>query len=55
MGSQQEFNASDFLRGQQDCKEGAPPRVNATEDYLRGYGNQYQHEQNMEYLTRGHK
>lgn len=48
------MNVSDFLHGQRDCREGREPKVNANEDYLRGYSTQYQHEQNMGYVTRGH-
>jgi hypothetical protein len=36
---------ADFLRGQRDCKKGIPAPVNASEDYMRGYGAQYTAEQ----------
>ncbi len=41
------MNTSDFLQGQSDCDEGKPAKLNASDDYNRGYGAQYQHEQNM--------
>lgn len=44
--------SDEFLKGQRDCKEGIPSPQDASEEYLRGYSTQYQHEQNMEYLTR---
>ncbi len=37
----------DFLAGQRDCKEGEVHKIGMSEDYDRGYGAQYQHEQNM--------
>ena len=48
-------NTNDFLKGQRDCKEGNPPERKPSEDYLRGYATQYQHEQNLEYVTREHR
>lgn len=45
------FNADDFLKGQKDCKEGIPHKAGKSEDYNRGYGAQYQHEQNVTHLT----
>jgi len=48
------MNADEFLKGQKDCKNGVTHEVGRHPDYDRGYNAQYQHEQNMEYLTRGH-
>jgi hypothetical protein len=45
---------ADFLKGQLDCKEGKPAATKASQDYTRGYAAQYQHEQNIEYFSRGH-
>lgn len=47
-------STDDFLRGQRDCKEGVEARPDQSKDYYRGYSTQYQHEQNMEFMTRGH-
>lgn len=46
--------SSEFLRGQRDCKDGNGHKSNQSAEYNRGYSAQYQHEQNMEYITRGH-
>lgn len=40
-------SADDFLRGQQDCKDGALAPVFEPEDYYRGYRTQYELEQTM--------
>ena len=46
--------ADEFLKGQKDCQEGKPAQPYKSDWYKRGYAAQYQHEQNMEALTRGH-
>lgn len=38
------MNTDEFLRGQQDCKEGKPHKSGST-DYDRGYAAQYELEQ----------
>ena len=44
--------ADDFLQGQKDCQKGEPAKLDGSEAYQRGYGTQYQHEQNMSELTK---
>lgn len=39
------MNASDFLRGQTDCKNGVEHRAGQSESYDRGYAAQYGREQ----------
>ena len=38
---------SDYLNGACDCLMGEPAKADQHPDYYRGYGYQYQHEQNM--------
>lgn len=48
---QQPFNqvfnnpVGDFIDGQRDCKEGVPHQAGKSEEYTRGYGVQYEFEQ----------
>jgi hypothetical protein len=46
-----EFNEDEFLRGQQDCKDGKPHLAGQSSSYDRGYSTEYQHEQNISNLT----
>lgn len=36
------MNSSEFLRGQNDCKNGEPHKPNQSNDYDRGYAAQYE-------------
>jgi len=40
-------NVADFARGQKDCREGVSGKLNASDDYNRGYGVQYEIEQRL--------
>ena len=40
-------NGNDYLDGMLDCQEGKPHQKGRSVDYDRGYGAQFQHEQNM--------
>lgn len=45
-------NAIEFVRGQQDCKEGVPHKPNQPSDYDRGYSTEYAREQVASELNR---
>lgn len=36
----------DYSRGYEDCRKGENPKEDASDDYLRGYGDRYQLEAN---------
>ena len=40
-------NPDDFLDGMRDCDKGIPHKAGLSYEYNRGYGCQYEHEQNM--------
>lgn len=42
---------ADYLQGKQDCREGLTPIPDASESYLKGYGEQYCYEQVMDGRT----
>lgn len=44
MNNTQQQQINDFIRGQEDCKEGKPHK-SQSEDYDRGYACQYELEQ----------
>lgn len=39
--------SKEFMRGQRDCKDGKPHKPGQTEAYDRGYGAQYEAEQQL--------
>lgn len=39
------MNCNEYLRGQRDCKDGVEHKAEQSEDYDRGYGDQYSAEQ----------
>ena len=41
----------DFLQGQKDCKDGKPAKQNASDDYNRGYGAEYEIQQILDAQT----
>lgn len=43
---------TDFLQGGRDCAEGVPHEAGKSEAYDRGYRAEYEHEQNMEAVSR---
>ena len=40
-------NTSDYLRGMRDARNGELAEVGASDDYVRGYGTQYEAEQQL--------
>ena len=42
-----------YWQGKRDCEIGAVADKKGCENYMRGYGHQYQYEQNMGALSRG--
>jgi hypothetical protein len=45
-------NVPDFIDGQRDCKDGNQADPNRSESYQRGYAAEYQHEMNLEGVSR---
>ena len=50
-----QMDCNEFLRGQRDCMNGEPHKAGMSESYDRGYAAQYQHEQNLNNITRSKK
>lgn len=47
LGHTLEFNfmCDDYIQGVEDCKQGNPAPLNASDEYYNGYGHQYELEQ----------
>jgi hypothetical protein len=40
-------DTAEYLRGMRDAKQGEPSEIGASDDYCRGYGTQYEAEQQL--------
>jgi hypothetical protein len=45
------LNPTEYMKGQVDCKEGYPAKEYSSESYIRGFADQYQYEQVLDYKT----
>ncbi|HIF60269.1 MAG TPA: hypothetical protein EYQ26_12400 [Rhodospirillales bacterium] len=46
-----DLNPAEYLLGQVDCKEGYPAKQYGSDSYIRGFADQYQYEQVLDYKT----
>jgi hypothetical protein len=46
-----DLNPTEYMKGQTDCKEGYPAKEYSSESYIRGFADQYQYEQIMDFRS----
>lgn len=46
-----DLNPAEYMKGQTDCKEGYPAKQYGSDSYIRGFADQYQYEQIMDFRS----